>query len=185
MTAFLIWLAIMGLLRLSELWLSAANRRSLGPQATVTEERIYPWMICLHGSFFLIQPLELWWRQPNFGGWVSWTAVTLVVLAELLRAWVLASMRRSWNVQVVTSPDHDIVTDGPYRWLRHPNYTVVILEMVAVPLIMHLWVSALFLSLVNGVVLYFRIRTEEAVLRQNPVWQAAMAHKPRFIPRLW
>lgn len=77
------------------------------------------------------------------------------------------------------------MTTGPYRWIRHPNYLCVILEIAALPLLHSAWLSALGLSALNACVLAFRIRTEERLLTEVPGWREAFADRARFVPGLF
>ena len=99
-----------------------------------------------------------------------------------LRVWTLRTIGRAWNVRVVVPDEAQVVSSGPYAWIRHPNYLVVILEVAALPLLHTAWVSALGLSLLNGVVLWRRIHTEERALGQLAGWREAMAQRARLIP---
>ena len=179
---FLAFLGLVALVRLGELVLSKRNQAHHGSRAQVVRERIFFWMVVLHASQFVLLPLELFWRRPDFGGVVSFAAIGLFVFAQVMRVWTLRTLGKSWNVRVLQSEDYPIVTSGPYRWIRHPNYAIVIVEIAAIPLIYHLYASALILSVANALVLRVRIGNEEAALMQNPAWAQGMAHKPRFFP---
>jgi methyltransferase len=78
-----------------------------------------------------------------------------------------------------------VVTTGPFRFVRHPNYTGVILEMISLPLIHTAWITAVVTSLAYSFALSMRLRSEESVLMANPEYRAAMGHKPRFLPGLF
>ena len=147
-------------------------------------ERLFAWMVVLHSSFFVLLPLEIWWRQPILGGPVTLAAMLITFAALCLRLWTLRTLGRSWNVRVVGGEQYPIISGGPYRFIRHPNYLVVILELLFIPLIAKLYLSAAILTLANLAVLSVRIGNEEAMLRQNPEWVRTMAHKPRFLPWL-
>ena len=129
-------------------------------------------------------PTELALAQPRFGGPVSIVASSGVALAFILRLWTIATLGSVWNVRVVHKPDHPIVARGPYRFIRHPNYLVVIMEMLFLPLLYKLYWSAALLSMANAVVLFFRIRREEQSLAEHPQWVAQLQGKPRFLPRI-
>jgi methyltransferase len=88
-----------------------------------------------------------------------------------------------WNVQIMTSA-RSIVDTGPYRYVRHPNYTIVIVEMFALPLVHSAYVTALVCSVTNAFVLRERIRREEAALLMRPEYLTKMSTKPRFLPLL-
>ena len=182
MTALLWLLGLLALARLTELAVSNRNRKS-HPKARLLKEPLFFWMVLLHAAFFAALPAEHYWLGGTFGGWLSWLAVAVTALAFALRFWTLATMGRSWNVRVVYGKDYPIVAHGPYRYIRHPNYAVVLLELAFIPLIFHLYWSAAILTTANFLVLRIRIRNEEAVLFQNPDWVKKMAPKPRFLPR--
>ena len=185
MAFYLGFLGLLGLLRLWELRRSKANWRHHQEKAQMPAERLFPWMVALHSSFFVLLPLELFWTKPQFGGFLSFAALVMTLLAFILRFWTLHTMGRSWNVRVVGGQDYPIVSDGPYRFIRHPNYLVVMLELLFIPLIYKLTFSAALLTLGNLIVLSIRIPTEERMLYQNEAWVRQMAHKPRFLPGLF
>lgn len=183
MTTFLGLLGLLALQRLAELWVSARNWKQHQQNATRPKEAIFPWMVFLHTNVFVLLPVEFLFRDGNFQGPLSILALATFIGAQGLRLWTLRTIGRSWNVRVVGATDYPIVTHGPYRWIRHPNYAVVILELVSLPLIWHLYFSCAVLTIGNALILRHRITNEEAMLAQNPAWVEKMAHKPRFIPR--
>jgi methyltransferase len=151
-------------------------------EALVREPALFPLMALLHVSFLIAPVLEVWLAGRPFVPALAVGALTVLAAATALRVWTLRSLGRAWNVRVVVPEPERIVTDGPYRWIRHPNYLVVILEIAALPLVHTAWVSALVLSLLNAALLAQRIRTEEVALEQIPAWRDAMANRKRLIP---
>ena len=184
MIGFLAFLAVIGLLRVVELVISKKNWRRHQDKASLLEEPLFRWMVLLHASFFVLIPAELFISGGSFGSVVSIIGMVMTGLALLLRFWTLRTIGSSWNVRVVYAEDYPIVHNGPYRFIRHPNYLVVILELAFIPLIYELYISAILLSLLNAMVLNRRISNEEAVLFKNPQWVVHMADKPRFFPFL-
>jgi methyltransferase len=110
---------------------------------------------------------------------------TLFALANALRWWVIRTLGTHWNVQVMDSVSLGVITGGPFRLVRHPNYAAVFVELAALPLIHTAWITALVGSAGHAWVLSRRLAVEEAVLLRNADYRAAMAHKPRFVPRLF
>ena len=106
--------------------------------------------------------------------------VLLALAAQGLRWWAIASLGERWSTRVIVRPEAVPVRSGPYRWLRHPNYLAVGLELAAVPLIHGAWLTALCFSVMNAVLLSVRIRAEEAAL--GPLWSEAFHALPRFVP---
>jgi methyltransferase len=104
--------------------------------------------------------------------------------AETLRWWVIRTLGRHWNVQVMNSVRLGIVCSGPFRIVRHPNYLAVFVEMTALPLIHSAWITATVGAAAHLWVLSGRVKLEESVLFADPMYRTAMASTPRFIPRL-
>jgi methyltransferase len=90
--------------------------------------------------------------------------LAVVLLSQGLRWWCVASLGRRWNTLVIVVPSAPLVTRGPYRWLRHPNYVAVVTEGLALPLVHSAWLTALGFTLANAIVLGVRIRVENAAL---------------------
>jgi methyltransferase len=181
--AFLVVLALMGAARVAELLVArrltaGARARGEAPQ----REPIFVVMVILHALPFVLAPLEvIVLDRPFLPGLFAASTLALLLLA-LLRVWTLRTLGARWNVRIVR-PDA-IVTSGPYRFVRHPNYAIVIAELFVLPLVHTAWLTMLLLSALNAFVLARRIPAEEEVLSSLPGYAEAMAHKPRFIPRL-
>jgi methyltransferase len=92
-----------------------------------------------------------------------WAAIAYL-LVQGLRLWTLLSLGRYWTTRIIVVPGAPLVRKGPYRFIRHPNYLVVVLEIALLPIALGSWPLALGFSIVNAVVLVWRIRTEEATL---------------------
>ncbi len=183
-TAFLVFAALLlgtGAMRLGELVVSV-RRMGDRPDAVVSEPALFPMMAALHTGLVFAPLAEVWLLDLPFLPLAAAASVLLWVAATVLRVWTLSTLGVAWNVRVVAPKSDTVVTSGPYAWIRHPNYVAVILEIVALPLFHGAWLSLVGLTALNALVLFFRIRTEEAVLLQVPAWRDAMADRPRFIP---
>jgi methyltransferase len=165
--------------RLGELVVSARRARARGREL-ISEPALFPLMVLLHAGFLSLPWLEVLWLKRPFVPALAAGAGAVFLGATALRIWTLRTLGGAWNVRVLV-PDA-VVTGGPYAWIRHPNYLVVILEIAALPLIHTAWASALALSALNGFVLWRRIRTEEAALGELEGWREAFADKKRFLP---
>ena len=82
---------------------------------------------------------------------LGWPMLALVLASQALRWWCIATLGRRWNTRVIVVPGLPLVTGGPYRWLRHPNYVAVVVEGVALPLVHAAWVTALVFTVLNAV----------------------------------
>ena len=170
-----------GAMRLVELVVSVRRFRAR-PDALIGEPRLFPAMALLHAGLVFGPIAEVWWLERPFVPALAVGSVVLLVAATALRIWTLSTIGRAWNVRVVKPQEGAIATGGPYRWIRHPNYLCVILELLALPMLHTAWISALALTLLNGAVLVVRIRTEEAMLMQIDAWREAFASRARLIP---
>lgn len=174
-------LGVVAIVRVGELVVSRI-RMARKPQDVVQEPWLFPLMVATHVGLLTLPLLEVQLLGIPFRPWLAILAGVVLVLATVLRVWTLYTIGGAWNVRVVRPGGDQIATTGPYRFIRHPNYLVVILEIVALPLVHGAVLSAVGLTVLNGIVLFRRIRTEEATLSGVPAWVAAMADKKRLIP---
>jgi methyltransferase len=152
-------LALVTLQRLGELVLSRRNTsRLLMRGAIEVGAAHYPLLVVLHAAW-LVTLLAFGWNQQ-----VNWTALAAFALLQCLRLWVLASLGSRWTTRIIVLPGTPLVTAGPYRYLSHPNYAIVTGEIALLPLALNLpWLALLF-SMLNGIALAVRIRTEARAL---------------------
>jgi methyltransferase len=184
--AFLILLACVGLERVAELQVSRRHQRELARcGARKQSDPHYGWMIALHAGVLVGAALEVMLLRRPFIAWLAFSALLLFVFATLLRWWVIRTLGVHWNTEVVNSAPLGVVSDGPFRWIRHPNYLGVFVELAALPLIHTGWITAAFASAANAIVLRNRLRIEEPLLQAAPSYRAAMSGKPRFLPRIF
>jgi methyltransferase len=142
----------------------------------------YPWMVLLHATFLPACVLEVWVLRRPLVVPLAVAAGAMLAAAQLLRVWVIATLGERWCTRVVVLPGAPPVTAGPYRWVRHPNYAAVVVEIAALPLIHSAWLTALAFSLANAVVLAVRIRVEENALAGSPGYAEALGRRSRFVP---
>jgi len=180
---FALVLGAEGLQRIVELLVSKARKSDRATDGVKpVGETAWLFMVLTHALLFILPPLELLLFERAFSWTVAGPALVLLVGAKFMRYWALSTLGKAWNARVL-KPNH-VVQEGPYRFIRHPNYLVVITELMVVPLIHTCWLSSLFLTVLNGAVLNARIRTEEEMLFTLPGYKEAMGNKARFIPGL-
>ena len=108
---------------------------------------------------------EVVYGNRPFLPWLGWPMLVLVLLSQALRYWCITTLGMQWNTRVIVVPGLTLVTRGPYRWLRHPNYLAVVVEGFALPLVHTAWITAAGFTVLNAVLLLgFRIPTEERAL---------------------
>ncbi len=162
MTLAPVVLALVTAQRLAELLIARANTGALLRRGGVeVAARHYPAIVATHAAWLV----SLWlfgWARPVTPGWIL-----VFVLLQLMRGWVLLTLRGRWTTRIIVVPGETLVARGPYRLLRHPNYAVVVGEIAALPLALGLPVVALVFSCVNAAVLLVRIRAEDRALGER------------------
>ncbi len=124
----------------------------------------YPVMVALHTALLLGCLVEVFVADRPFLPWLGWPMLALLVAAHALRWWCIRTLGPQWNTRVVRVPGMPLVSGGPYRWFRHPNYVAVVVEGVALPLVHTAWVTALVFTVLNAALLAVRLRVEEQAL---------------------
>jgi methyltransferase len=184
--AYLALLAVVGVGRLVELRISRRNQRHLQRQGCrkIFEPR-FKWLVCLHGGVLVSAATEVLLLHRPLIPALAVTMGALFVLANIIRWWVILTLAGHWNVEVMASSHIGVVTSGPYRWVRHPNYTAVVVELLSLPMIHTAWITALAGTAAYLEILRHRLRLEEDALMADPAYRMAMETKPRFLPRLF
>jgi methyltransferase len=172
-------LALIGCERIAELLLSRRNARiAFAHGAVETGARHFRVMTLLHLLFLPCCALEASFRP--FPGLLGFVCLAFAAAAQGLRWWAIRSLGWRWNVRVIAIPGEPPLRRGPYRFVRHPNYLAVALEMLFVPLVHGAFFCAFFFSFANALLLRVRIRAEEQAL--GFLYQRAFDGVPRFLP---
>lgn len=156
-------LALVAIQRLSELWLARRNTtRLLAAGAKEVGAGHYPLFIALHASWLAaIAATTPWTTTPH------WALIGLFALMQFARFWVVVTLGPYWTTRIITLPGAPLVRQGPFRFVRHPNYWVVSIEIATLPLAFGNWPVALTWSVLNAALLRHRIRVEEAALAER------------------
>jgi len=181
---FLALFAAIALERLMELELSRRNaRRALARGGLEAEpRRFYAAMVATHAAFLVAAPVEVVTLGRPYVALLGVPMLALVVAAMALRYWAVRSLGGRWSTRVIVVPGDPAVTTGPYRFVRHPNYLAVIIEMFALPLVHSAWLTALVFSAANALLLARRIAHEEAALRLHGDYEARLGDRARLVP---
>ncbi len=179
---FVCLLVATGVMRLAEL---AVSHRRAAKRAgdVVGEGGLFLAMAGVHVGLVVLPILEVVVLDRRFDVGFALAVGTAFGCVTAVRAWTLGHIGRAWNVRIL--PPERVATTGPYRWIRHPNYLVVILEIALLPLLHGAWLTSATLTVANAGVLVRRIRNEEAELSRNPIWRAHFEHKARLLPGVW
>jgi methyltransferase len=177
--------ALLALQRLGELVLAQRNRsRLLAAGAFEVGASHYPVMVLLHAGWLFAAPLEVFFFDRPFLPGLGGPALAVAFAAMALRVWVIRTLGPRWTTRVIVLPGAAPVVGGPYRYLSHPNYLAVVVELAAFPLVHTAWLSALVFTLGNALLLRTRIRVEEEALRRVSSWGEELGSKPRLVPEL-
>lgn len=154
-------LAFVTLQRLAELVLARQNTAQLlAHGAREYSPGHYPLIVAVHTAWLAV----LWWLGP--GRLIHWPLLALFVMLQLGRVWVLRTLGPRWTTRIIVLPGAPLVTGGPFRFVSHPNYLVVIGEIAVLPLAFGLPLVAIIFTALNGLVLAIRIRAENRALSQ-------------------
>jgi methyltransferase len=138
--------------------------------------------VALHTAILVGAVVEVLALHRPFVAVVGVPALGLFALANLLRFWVIATLGVHWNVRVVRSMPLGVVTTGPYRFVRHPNYLAVFVELLALPLVHGAILTAVAGAALHALILRRRVALEESVLMTDDAYRRAFIGKPRFVP---
>jgi len=148
-------LALVTAQRAGELVLSYRNTSRLMARGAIEiAASHYPLMVAVHAAWLI----ALW--VFGHGAVPNEIALLAYVALQGLRVWVMATLGERWTTRIIVLPNAPLISAGPYRFLRHPNYVVVTAEIALLPLMLHLQTLALLFTLLNGLVLFIRIRAE-------------------------
>ena len=173
--------------RLGELVISRRNQDTMKANGFSEKETSAGvlWMIALHALWYVAMLVEMTSFPSVVPAVVRYGAAAVFLMAQALRFWALRTLGSFWNISVVTTDQGGprFVSHGPYRFIRHPNYLVVIIEIASLPLVGGaVWTASIF-TLLNGLVLARRIPLEESHLFRISGYRDVMGGKGRFIPR--
>lgn len=174
--------------RLGELVVSRRNQKRMKRSGFSEKETTagVRWMVALHTSWYVAMLVEVIWAPCSLPTPIYYGAACLFLAAQMLRFWALRTLGSFWNISVVTT-DQSVpafVADGPYRFIRHPNYLVVVAEIATLPLVGGAVWTACIWTILNGLVLARRIPLEESHLFRISGYRDVMGGKGRFVPRV-
>jgi len=153
-------LALVAAQRIAELAYAERNTRALRERGAIeVAPEQHPWFVALHACW-LVSMLAFIPRDtvPN------WYLAGIFFILQFLRIWVLATLGPFWTTRIITLPGAPLVRRGPYRFFKHPNYTIVVLEIAILPLAFGAWWIAIVFSIANALLLRRRITAEERAL---------------------
>ena len=154
--------------RLSELLLARKNYRWAISHGGVEIGAGHYWLFfVLHGGWLLSLVIECLFLSPQPSSWWPYFLV-MVITAQFLRYWAIATLGYRWNTRIIVFDRMSAIDSGPYRYLKHPNYIAVALEIFFIPALLGAWYSAIFFTVLNALLLLLiRIPIEERALKER------------------
>lgn len=125
----------------------------------------YPFMILLHSSFFIVLIAEVMAFDRSLSP-IWGVFLALFLLAQIGRLWCLFSLGKFWNTKIMILPNANVVKKGPYKFIRHPNYVIVAIELLTLPILFNAYFTAVIFTLLNLWILSVRIPIEEKALKE-------------------
>ena len=170
MILYTIFVLATGLERLYELRISKINARIAMEQGGNEVGRgHFPWIVALHTSLLVGAIAEVWIFDRPFIIWLGLPMLIITLACQFARYWIISTLGWQWNTRVIVVPGAQRIRRGPYRfrWLRHPNYWIVVIEGIALPMIHTAWVTAVIFTILNAILLLgFRVPTEDEALKE-------------------
>jgi methyltransferase len=164
---FLVLVALVVVQRLLELWYSKRNEKAiLAAGGFDYAHEHFLWMKLIHASWLMSMVLEVWWLERVCPPLFAFLCLGLFLLGQLLRITAILTLKSRWTACIMVLPGKTTISHGIYRYIKHPNYWGVILEIAFLPLIHGAFLSSIIFSLLNLVILKVRISNEESILRR-------------------
>jgi methyltransferase len=179
---FYVMLAMMIMQRLLELAIAKRNEKWMLKQGAVEiGSSHYKWIVFVHGLFFVSLASEvLLMGKPLSSIWAL--LFVLFIMTQIGRIWVITSLGRFWNTKIIVLPETEVVLKGPYKFLKHPNYVIVVLEFLIIPLFFEAYITMILFSLLNLFVLSIRVPMEEKALCAFTDYDDKTEQHARFWP---
>ena len=153
---------------LMEMWILSRDRRRFAGR-TADRGSFFGFFICIWSAlaiaFFAIRHPE--WRIHVLQPYLSWAGVVMIWAGMAFRLWAVLTLGAFFRTSVVVQDGHQLVTAGPYRWLRHPAYTGALVSMTGIGLTYGNWVSLAAMALLPALAIAFRIHVEERALTEQ------------------
>lgn len=168
MNFFIIFIIFLLLQRLFELYIAKRNEKWMLERGAVEFGQVhYKWFVLMHILFFFSIITEVVFHSFQQEINISWIFVWLFIMMQLARIWCIGSLGRFWNTKIIVLENVILIKKGPYRWVRHPNYIIVLIELFVIPFMFHAYFTAIIFPTLHILLLMVRIPEEEKALGKN------------------
>ncbi|ATO28566.1 hypothetical protein RA13_11425 [Bacillus atrophaeus] len=164
---FWLFILILAVQRIAEIIVAKQNEQKVKKQGAIEYgEGHYPYIVLMHVLFFVSLICEVLLLHKESSSW--WIGIlTAIILVQGVRYWALLSLGAHWNTKILVVPDAELIKKGPYKWLKHPNYAVVMVEIILLPLLYGAYWTLILFTILNAFMLSVRIRVEDKALREH------------------
>lgn len=163
---FYIVIAVVILQRIIELVISKRNEKWLLSQGAVQYgAEHYKYIVLMHTCFFLFLIQEyIFGNESKNLNILNYSFLVFFMILQIGRLWVLTSLGKYWNTKIYRIKKRSLVKTGPYKFIKHPNYAIVVMEIFVLPMIFNLYYTAIIFTIWNGIMLTIRIKEENKAL---------------------
>lgn len=153
--------------RIGELFLSKRNESYICAQGgRVLKEKNYIFMVLLHTTWLMSLVYLSFFKQLEIEPAYFYGFGIFFLLGQFFRLSAITTLGKRWSTRVMILPEAPVIKSGLFNYVRHPNYVGVVLEIFSLPAMAALWPVSIVYSLLNGLILFFRIRFEEKMLKE-------------------
>ncbi|RFA37279.1 hypothetical protein CAI16_02040 [Virgibacillus dokdonensis] len=153
-------LSVIIIQRLVELVIARSNEQWMKQRGAIEKgKQHYKWFIIVHTLFFLSLIAEIIFRQQSIS--FNYVLFTAFIITQIGRIWCIATLGRFWNTKIIIAPQFDVIKRGPYKYVKHPNYIIVGIELFVIPSLFGAWFTAIVFPILHALLLYVRIPVEE------------------------
>lgn len=150
--------------RLTEVMIAKKNEKTLKKRGAIEfGKEHYKYFIILHSTFFISILIESYFLKFIEFGFFP-TLFIIFVILQLARVWVISTLGVRWNTKIIVLPTEKLVKKGLYKFIKHPNYLIVTMELIIIPLLFHAYITAVIFSICNFMLLKVRIKEENKAL---------------------
>jgi methyltransferase len=184
MTVFYFFIIVIVGQRIIELVIAKRNEKWMKGQGAVEFGKgHYPYIVLMHAMFFISLFSEVFFGSKALSPLWPWL-LAVFVLTQAVRVWALASLGKYWNTKIIVLPNANIIKKGPYQLIQHPNYLVVTIELIIIPMMFEAYATSILFTLLNVVILSIRIPAEEKALKQLTEYEGTLGDRNRFVPKM-
>ncbi|PLT28387.1 hypothetical protein CUU66_19445 [Peribacillus deserti] len=180
---FAVFIVLVILQRLGELVIAKRNEAWMKRQGAIEfGASHYSWMVAMHASFFVCMIFEVTLTDRGASDfWIPLFIIFLILQAG--RIWALTSLGRFWNTKILVVPKARVVERGPYKYVKHPNYMIVAMELAVIPLLFNAYFTLILFTILNILMMYKRIPAEEEALQKFTDYHDVFKAKAAPIPK--